>query len=68
MSIYEAGFNPRPEDEREQEAWNDPPDEAADEWRGGEPVNQGDDWKDAGWPEDDAGPEYWLYKNGPDEE
>jgi hypothetical protein len=23
VSIYEAGFNPRPEDEREQESWHD---------------------------------------------
>lgn len=42
MSIYEAGFNPRPEDEREQESWFEPD---PDDWRGGEPPFQGDEWK-----------------------
>lgn len=48
MAIWDGGFADQPEGEREG-AWHDPDDEDSDEWRGGEPVNQGDEWKTDGW-------------------
>ena len=47
----------RPEDEREEEAWADP--------LNGECPGAGEAWQpEDTWPEELAGPEYWLYKNG----
>lgn len=48
MCVWD-GCPMRPEDEREGEAsWHED-DEAADAWRGGEPVDQGDEWKARDW-------------------
>jgi hypothetical protein len=65
MPVYDGGIEPRKEDEREQESWADPPDSLADEWRGGEPPNQGDEWKR---PDYSGGPEEAMWRDLLDED
>ncbi len=61
MPCWDGGAAQQPEEEREQQdAWQDPPDSAAEEWKGGEPANQGDEWK-RDW---GTGPEHTLNWDG----
>ena len=58
MAVWD-GFPMPPRDEDD---WHDPSDEEADEWRGGEPPDQGDSWKTDGWRYGDMTPEERMYR------
>ena len=62
-------FNGYPEPPRDEDTWVDPDDAAADQWRGGEPEDQGDQWKRERFPDEQmSGPEYWLLRGMADAE
>ena len=60
MCIWD-GWPSQPEGERE-DAWVDPLDGRLPGETEADQEERADGWKYPGWPEDDAGPEYWLNK------
>jgi hypothetical protein len=65
MCIWD-GSPIQPEDEREN-AWEDPNDGDLP-WEPPRTAKPGERWEPQDWPEDDAGPEYRLYKKQQEEE
>ena len=53
---------------RDEDRYRDPPDETTDAWRGGEPPDQGDQWKLDGWRYSDMTPEERMYRDMLDDE
>ena len=67
MTIWDGGWPDQPEPERE-DGWAESDDEQADGWKGGEPLNPGEEWKPEGWRQFPMGPEEEFYRRKQNEE